>query len=302
MTSPLASALVALAIGGSVALASGWLGARLARRIELARAFLCAGSAACLTFAALAGVRWALPSSPDLVVVPATTAGFDWVSADPGRFPWATVFAWLWGAGAAVGVARILAGQIVVRGWLRRARVADAAFKDRVSAAAFALGVRTPRLLVSDDVVGPVAVGVRRPAVLWPSRSTGRATGLDAVLLHETVHCAERDPLWAWIAGVCRALFWWNPLSWAVVRRLHLASELCADRAVIRGGVRPNIYLRQLVGAADDPAPTASAVLGFRRSTGCSWSESRPWRGIATRSVHRPPGDRDAPSWPQRCV
>jgi len=70
-----------------------------------------------------------------------------------------------------------------------------------------------------------------------------RPVEIDAVLLHEIAHHHPRHILFAWLRLAACAVWWWNPLAWAVGARLrHTHEEVCDDLVVSRGGVPAEIY------------------------------------------------------------
>jgi TonB family protein len=70
-----------------------------------------------------------------------------------------------------------------------------------------------------------------------------------AVLAHEGAHVHNRDFLVLAVAGIYRAVFWFNPLAWWLPRRLALLAEHASDDAA--------------VAAIGDRAAYASLLLGF---------------------------------------
>ena len=150
----------------------------------------------------------------------------------------------LWGIGVIlmllrVGLARFLS--VVFR--LRRRPFPDASLRARVQAMGLRLGCRrTIGVLESPRLLGPIALGLARPAIVLPSDFATRfsATQQEAMLAHEVAHLAAHDPAWHFLADGVAALLWWHPLIWHARRELHRASEHAADDAslVIENGPR----------------------------------------------------------------
>jgi beta-lactamase regulating signal transducer with metallopeptidase domain len=175
----------------------------------------------------------------------------------------------VWALGALAGIARLVVSARRARALGRRASAAPewSAAVERVEAV---LGVRA-QVRSTGEVDAPVVTGVFAPVVLVPPEANDWGDERrHAVLLHELAHVRQRDCLVQIVAHVACALHWFNPLAWAVARRLRAESELAADDAVLAGGVLPSRYAADLLSIAAsvhglDDAP-AGAVCMARRS------------------------------------
>ncbi|MGI4809882.1 MAG: M56 family metallopeptidase [Janthinobacterium lividum] len=89
---------------------------------------------------------------------------------------------------------------------------------------AWALG---HRVRISTDVTGPVTIAhtilLPTDAMDWPAEMQ------QAVLAHERAHVARWDFALLVMSQLNRALFWFNPLSWWLHRRLVTLTELASD-------------------------------------------------------------------------
>lgn len=84
---------------------------------------------------------------------------------------------------------------------------------------------------LSAEVRAPVSFG---STVLLPAASTQwDAAALRAVLAHECEHIRNRDGYRLWLASLCRAIFWFNPLVHWLNRRLAILAELTSDAAAM---------------------------------------------------------------------
>jgi beta-lactamase regulating signal transducer with metallopeptidase domain len=102
-------------------------------------------------------------------------------------------------------------------------------------------GTRTFRVGASEDVETPCVLGLFDPIVVLP-RALAHALSeedLARVVLHEAAHVERRDD---WIHLIERALhvaFFFNPIVYAIGRRLEVEREIaCDDLAVARCGNR----------------------------------------------------------------
>lgn len=157
----------------------------------------------------------------------------------------------VWSLAIRLGIAHLLIHRV-----RRGARPAGRRLQSRCEALADALGVCAPRLLISHRIVNPCLVGWRRPAILLPCG--GKAVD-GHVLVHELAHLARRDCLWNLAGHLGASLLFFQPLLWALRRRLaQVAEDVCDDYVVVHGAERTS-YARQLVEIAERLQPAWSA-------------------------------------------
>jgi hypothetical protein len=154
-------------------------------------------------------------------------------TAEPApTWPWATIILSFYFAGAAVMLARLIAGTLHALALVHRATADNGIF-------------------TSPDCAAPVTVGWLRPVILLPSNwRSWPAAELDAVLIHEREHVHRRDPLTQWLALLNRAVFWFHPLAWRLERKLAELAEDACDAAVLRRGHDPRQYSEYLIDLA----------------------------------------------------
>jgi TonB family protein len=103
------------------------------------------------------------------------------------------------------------------------------------------------QVLMTADV-GPAVSGVLRPRVLAPEwLTTLPSTERELILLHEQEHVRARDPLLVAVARAARILTPWNPVVWALTRKLVRAVELDCDRRVLKRSADVAAYGRTLL-------------------------------------------------------
>jgi beta-lactamase regulating signal transducer with metallopeptidase domain len=126
---------------------------------------------------------------------------------------------------------------------------------------------RFPDLATSDTVDGPIAYGVRKPAILLPAHSLARLspTELKAVLAHELAHC-QRGDLWLnWVQIALVTLWWFHPILWLVHWSLRdIREDCCDDLLLARGLVSNDAYCDVLLRAASQMSP----AFGLRADLG----------------------------------
>ncbi len=116
--------------------------------------------------------------------------------------------------------------------------------------------------------VGPVVIGLRRPAIVVPEWLLGepvRAQRL--VLLHEREHLNARDHVLLALAPFAGLVAPWNLPIWWMLRRLRLAIELDCDRRVLARGIGALAYGSVLLEVAGrSTAPSFAAALAEPRT------------------------------------
>ncbi len=100
----------------------------------------------------------------------------------------------------------------------------------------------------SPRIVTPVVVGVLAPRVMVPLSWSKWGAGVrEMVLLHERAHVGRRDPLFACLARLNRAVFWFHPLAWWLHRNLSRTAEQACDEVVVRTMPDRRLYAALLV-------------------------------------------------------
>ncbi|MGN6386611.1 MAG: M56 family metallopeptidase [Verrucomicrobiota bacterium] len=110
---------------------------------------------------------------------------------------------------------------------------------------------RGPRLIETELVDAPGLFGVSRAVLLLPLNLFAQLnpTELRHVFLHELAHWKRRDLLTNWLISIVRAIHWFNPIVWAVLRRLRLERELACDEVVLKRNQTgsPELYGRTIL-------------------------------------------------------
>ena len=169
----------------------------------------------------------------------------------PRRITWATAAGAVYVAGVGFFLLRLALG-------VRRARAIKRG------------AVRVSGRLTHSACVTPITVGIVAPAVIlppdWPNWDE---TELSAVLTHEEEHARARDPLVGFVALLNRAVFWFHPLAWWLVREIGRLSEAACDAVVISRGHDSHAYstcllrfARRVADAGRRIGPMATAMPG----------------------------------------
>lgn len=164
------------------------------------------------------------------------------------------LLAWLGGTG--VFALRLGVGVRASRRFGRGRRPLPEAWLTVAIEVAGTLGIRTPRVFVSDRVVEAVAVGLLRPMVLIPAAWLGRVSPevLEAVLAHELAHLRRYD-LWVNLLQRCvEAALFYHPAVWWLSRRVRVEREYCCDETAATAVSGRAAYARALEFAATEAA------------------------------------------------
>lgn len=141
---------------------------------------------------------------------------------------------------------------------------------DWLRARADRLGVGA-RVVVSSEVSRPCCAGFLRGTIVLPSSLALPSKGaqLEAVLLHEDAHAAQRHPRARVLAALATPFLYWNPLFWWLVRDLRQSAELVADD-MAAGRWDKRCYVTELLRLVEAqtarraPAPLGSGALESR--------------------------------------
>ena len=105
-------------------------------------------------------------------------------------------------------------------------------------------------LLVSSDITSPVSWGLFRPTIVLDPEAIDAHGEAEAIIAHELAHVARLDWAKLLLARIATALFWFNPLIWALARQCHELREEAADDAVLNHDVDVARYAAILVRSA----------------------------------------------------
>jgi beta-lactamase regulating signal transducer with metallopeptidase domain len=152
----------------------------------------------------------------------------------PGNWTSGLLFVWM--ALSLVLLGRIVQSYLHLRGLQNRARPASAKlllrFERRVRDSHTS---RAPQLLVSDEVISPLAAGFLHPVVILPDLLLEQIAEpeLDYVLLHELAHLARRDDWTNLMGRLAFAAFCLHPVALWVLYRIEREREIACDDWVV---------------------------------------------------------------------
>ncbi len=150
----------------------------------------------------------------------------------------------IWSALSLFRIAQIIRSYRYLRGIKQRSRAVSPERMVNFNYWLLACGIdRTARLLVSSEIVSPMAVGFRRPAVIVPETLLNEFTAeeLDHVLLHELAHIARYDDWTNLFARLIGALLPIHPVAVWLIKNIEQEREIACDDWVVAmtGEARP---------------------------------------------------------------
>lgn len=198
----------------------------------------------------------ALPAGPAWQGEIGPVAGLSVSAAMPWPDPLQiAVLVWLLGSLAVV--ARLVAGVMTLDRWSGEGGpVTQPAWR---SALARLAPRRTPRLIATTRLGGPVSWGVPPGTILVDSASLSDASAAEAILAHELAHLRRGDWMFLMLSRLMLAVFWFNPVVWMVHAALVARTEEAADAAAVTGMDRQT-YAHALVRLASQPAASSPAL------------------------------------------
>lgn len=149
---------------------------------------------------------------------------------------WPSSLLFLWIAACCVLLSRIVHGYLRLRSVRNRARPASADMVMRFERhLRDSRTSRAPQLLVSDEVISPLAAGFLHPVVILPQTLLPEIAEpeLDYVLLHELAHVARRDDWTNLIGRLASAVLVFHPVAVWVLRRIQREREIACDDWVV---------------------------------------------------------------------
>jgi beta-lactamase regulating signal transducer with metallopeptidase domain len=168
---------------------------------------------------------------------------------------WAVALWLVWAVIAGAGLTKIGLGLWHLRRLRRSCVAVDAASLPhalRKTLESFGTA-RHVRLLTSERLSVPAAIGFFRPAVVIPAWSLRELSSeeLNSVLLHELAHLQRWDDWTNLTQKLLRALFFFHPAVWLVEGRLSLEREMACDDVVVAATSSPRAYAECLVSLAE---------------------------------------------------
>jgi hypothetical protein len=151
------------------------------------------------------------------------------------------------------------------------------------------------KLLVSDKVQVPVALGFFHPAVVIPRWALSDLSPDErkVIVLHELAHLRRWDDWTNLLQQVLKALFFFHPAVWWLDSRLALEREIACDDLVLEQASSARAYAASLVSVAEK---VVAERLRMGRALELAQSALGRMREVSARIMrildHRPPSHR----------
>lgn len=142
---------------------------------------------------------------------------------------------WAWLAVALVLFARKI---VVYQGFVRYIRagnteISDLALLNLLSDCEERLQIRTRvELSCNALVASPMLLGFFRPCIVLPDRKL-EEKDLSYILVHELIHCKQRDMFYKWLVQMVVCIHWFNPFVYLLEKEINKSCELSCDETVL---------------------------------------------------------------------
>jgi beta-lactamase regulating signal transducer with metallopeptidase domain len=168
---------------------------------------------------------------------------------------WASYLFAAWGIGASLLLLRIVVGLWRVCAIRRNCIELDLAVLDPAIAGVLknAASRRNVRLCVSSELAVPAALGLFRPAIVFPAQLLLElsAQEIELIVRHELAHLCRWDDWTNLAQKVVKAVFFFHPAVWWIENRLTLEREMACDDMVLAQTGSPKAYASSLIEFAE---------------------------------------------------
>ncbi len=190
----------------------------------------------------------------------------------PPAWPLNVAIVWLLGA-AATGAALYRRRQGYRKIVRQAAPVAAAPVAVLVERWRAELGIRRRVAVVTSAALqSPFTIGSLRPVIFLPQAvlEQGEPGVIEAVIAHELAHIKRWDDLVLGLQLIISTIYFFDPVAWLSVSRMHEESERACDQLVITGRLDPRAYARGIIavlrlGLAREPGLTPAMAGGMTR-------------------------------------
>ncbi|HEV2699008.1 MAG TPA: M56 family metallopeptidase, partial [Terriglobales bacterium] len=112
---------------------------------------------------------------------------------------------------------------------------------------------RRVKLLISDDIRIPTALGFFQPSIVLPSWTLAQlsAQELKLILLHELAHLRRHDDWTNLIQKLLKAVFFFHPAVWWIEEKLNLEREMACDDLVLDQTGSAKSYAASIISVAE---------------------------------------------------
>lgn len=162
---------------------------------------------------------------------------------------WALVFLFAWTGVSAVALIRVAVGLLQIRNIRKSCTEIDLTTVDPQLRQVIERSNPRVRLLISDNLRVPAAIGFIEPVIVLPAWTLREFTSaeLQPILIHELTHLRRHDGWTNLFQKIARALFFFHPAVWWIDARLSRERELACDDAVLSATGNARAYAESLI-------------------------------------------------------
>lgn len=146
-------------------------------------------------------------------------------------------FGLIWLSGFLFFIARLFYGMAFLSGFKSSlVRVWNRGFEEIFNSVRKAFPKTTlPALYLSPAINSPMTIGIFRPRIVLPQSlyQTLSPAEFESILIHETAHVHHHDHLSGILQRLVAALYWWNPLAYALSSDFSVVREHVSDNYAI---------------------------------------------------------------------
>jgi beta-lactamase regulating signal transducer with metallopeptidase domain len=146
-------------------------------------------------------------------------------------------FGLIWLSGFLFFIARLFYGMAFLSGFKSSlVRVWNRGFEEIFNSVQKAFPKTTlPALYLSPAINSPMTIGIFRPRIVLPQSlyQTLSPAEFESILIHETAHVHHHDHLSGILQRLVAALYWWNPLAYALSSDFSVVREHVSDNYAI---------------------------------------------------------------------
>ena len=120
-------------------------------------------------------------------------------------------------------------------------------------------------LAISDEINGPIVVGILKPLILMPRNFAYemQPEELKPLLFHELAHIKRHDNILHLFERIILSIYWWNPVMHFIVTRISEERELACDDRAIKSCGDQLIYAKSLLKGARQLVGEKKQILGL---------------------------------------
>lgn len=168
---------------------------------------------------------------------------------------WASFLFALWLLGAALLLCRLGVGLWRMRQIRRNCAEVNLASLDPAISGIFRASAtrRRIKLCISNDLAVPAAIGLFRPAIVFPSWLLAQlsAEEIEMIVRHELAHLCRRDDWTNLAQKIVKAVFFFHPAVWWIENLLTIEREMACDDIVLAQTNSPKAYASSLISFAE---------------------------------------------------